>query len=150
VLVANCFAILASLCINQSATAEVEASGGLSGARIQIGQVSIDSIIRSDSILRPHVSQMREACNRSSCIDYRGHCSVLGGRRRCTLWYAPRRSDALRRIEITGEGRAVAAVMSSVRLMEGNRFSMLLSEFRYDAQNDLPPICQPRSICSNN
>lgn len=146
----DCFAIMASLCINQSANAELVSSVNISGAWIKIGEVSVESITRSDSIVMPVVRMMRETCSGGICVYYRGHCGTSEGQRTCTLWYTPEPSEPLRKIKIFGTVHEVAEVMESVMVIGKGEFSTRLSDFDYSAQSDFPPICPARTSCPSN
>jgi hypothetical protein len=104
-------------------------------------------MIDSDSIILPRIRDMRELCRNDTCLFYRGHCDRSTEQVRCTLWYSNGPSVALRKIDVSGDTAAVHRAMGQLKLVRSLDFIVPLSDFRYDASDDLPPTCRVRAGC---
>jgi hypothetical protein len=145
--VASCLAVLASLCFNGNAQADVSWSSLWSGARIRYEGTEIVAQAGSDSPFRPFLPQMQSFCWLGACTLFRAHCGDADRQYRCTLYYSFDRQMEVRKVTITGERTAVLAAMSSVQLVRSSRVLIRLSFFSYDAPDDLPPMCRVRTGC---
>jgi len=144
--ITSCLAVLASICLNGNATADVYYGAPISGATIRYGGATIESLTGSDLILPPYVPDMRRQCSARACLFYRGHCAEAGAQRTCTLWYSFSREMELRKVTVAGDRAAVSLAMGDLRLVRSPNVLFPLSTFRYDAPDDLPPLCRVRPV----
>jgi hypothetical protein len=145
--ITSCLAVIASLCITGSATAEVRRGAGWSGAILSLHNATATSMIGSDTEILPYPGVMREFCSNGMCILYRGHCGEATTEYACTLWYSYDQAMPLRKIDVTGDRASVSLAMDELRLVRAPEVVVSLSRFRYDAHDALPPTCYSREGC---
>lgn len=145
--IVSCFAVIASLCVSGSATADMHWGAGWTGATIRFRDATVTSTISSDAIILPYVRDMREYCSSETCLFYRGHCGESARQYACVLWYSYERTAPLRKVEIRGSRVSVPMTMASVRLVRSDDVLVPLSLLNYDAPDDSPPACYGRQDC---
>jgi hypothetical protein len=145
-----CLAVVASLCVADTAKADISSGPGWVGAVIAIKDVTITSTITSDAIVTPYKEDMLSLCTGEHCVFYKGYCDNNKHRTNCSLWYLPEKSSQLRRIEIIGRRKSVFLILDRLKLVVSPGPMIPLSTFRYDAQNDSPPTCYARRGCTAN
>ena len=142
--IGTCLAIIASICINDNANANIQRSGTWSGGVLQVGNATVTSSLASDSIVLPLTREMRRECMKGECLFYRGHCKDVSDARNCVLWYSFAANTPLRKIELTGNGPSVAKALNGLKLVRSARYIVPLSSLKFDAETDLPPTCYAR------
>jgi hypothetical protein len=144
----SCFAIIGSLCIQDSAKAEIVYGSGWSGAVVtDKNGVIISSMTGSDAIVIPYTPEMHKVCSNNICLFYKAGCVDSGRTRKCTIWYSDNSSMPLRQIEITGETYHVKSALRHVKLIRSSQLIIPLARFQYDASDALPPTCYSRTGC---
>lgn len=146
----TCIAIIASICVSETATADITQSNTWSGAVIHVRGVEVTSQLGSDLILSPNRNSMKELCVDGSCLLYRGHCGKFRSKYVCTLWYSSNEIKSLRKIKVMGKRELVPLAMMRLKLVHSAAVQIALSQFRFDADNNLAPACYPRDGCAAN
>lgn len=142
--ITSCLAVLASICLNGEASVDIRDSSIWSGAIIRYRGTAITSETYSDNMLLPYSPETHRHCSRRTCLSYQGHCGDAGTQYTCTLWYSFNRAMPLRKVTVTGDRGAVTSAMGQLRLVRSADVLVRLSAFRYDAPDDLPPLCRVR------
>jgi hypothetical protein len=145
---AACLAVVASLCVADSAKADINSGPGWVGAVIEMKDVKITSTIASDAIVTPYKNQMTKHCLREGCILYKAYCGKVDSKLGCSIWYLREDALELRRVELTGQKKSVLFVIGRLKLVVFSDAMIPLSAFRYDAQDDSPPTCYARRGCA--
>lgn len=136
---ADCFAVVASLCVNDSAVAKLTWSANLSGAALEISGANLTSIVGSDNVILPNVRKMHTACAGGRCIYYSGRCSGTDSDYKCNLWYSYTRRMPLRQIEITGSLNQVREIKRKLKIVRSNVSLIPLATLKFDAGDNSPP-----------
>lgn len=147
---ASCLAVVASLCVPDTAKADISSGPGWVGAVITLNNVRATSTIASDAIVSPDKKHMIKLCLDERCIFYKGYCGQGNGKFTCSIWYSFDGMSELRRIELRGKRVSVLSVMSRLKLVMSPDTMIPLSTFRYDGQDDSPPTCYARQGCSTD
>lgn len=145
--VMSCLSIVASLCMNTTATAEIQRSTVWSGATVQVGGATITSMVNSDAIVLPDMKNIQRSCKGGTCTLYSGRCAKSSRGLKCTLWYSFTAEMPLRRIDIEGNYESVHRAMKDIRLVRSTDVLVPLSHFHYNAPTDEPPTCYARPKC---
>jgi hypothetical protein len=147
----SCFAVVGSLCLQDSATAEIRYGTGWSGAVItDKNGVVISSMTGSDAIVTPYTPKMYKVCSKNDCLFYKAGCTASGTEMKCTIWYSYHPSMPLRQIEITGAKDSVQAAIGHIKLVRSHRLIIPLASLQYDASDSLPPTCYSRAGCKRS
>lgn len=147
--VLDCLAIVASLCLDQSANLELKRGTVWSGAKITIGDVEIISTASADSVITPYIPLMHRICDKKKCIFYKSYCDTQDGRCICTVWFTFYRDMYLRKLEISGPNTAVLDIKKRVNLVRAPNFMVPLSQLSLMSRDSSPPVCRSRSACSS-
>lgn len=143
----SCVTIVASLCVDVQATAEVRRSGSWSGAIINLPGATATSMLTSDAEVLPYIEEMQDLCSDGTCTWYQGHCGGSASDYTCTLWYSYDQATPLRKIDISGDSVSVSAALDNLMLIRSPEIVIPLTRFHYDARDALPPTCYSRSGC---
>lgn len=146
--ITTCLAVVAALCVNDTATVNISPGPGWVGAVVTLKRVKITSTISSDAIISPYKKSMQELCLNGACTFYKGYCGQSKRKYTCNVWYSFDGVASLRRVEITGDQTSVLSVRGRVKLVRSADTMFPLSAFHYDASDDLPPTCYVRQGCA--
>lgn len=144
---ATCLAVVASVCVSDTASADISPGPGWVGAVITLKDVKITSTISSDSIVTPYKKHMIKLCLKNQCIFYKGFCGKSEDEYKCLLWYSFDRMTELRNIEIRGRRDAVLSTTKHVKIVMSPAAVIPLAILNYSAQDDSPPTCNARRGC---
>lgn len=142
----ECIALVATICLNQNARAEVFVTSLSAGARIEIEDTKITSILRTDASPFPDRRRMYRYCSKHECIHYHVFCESSLDSYKCRVSYFEQGSGFRRRIEIvTSTETRMAAIFSTLRIaaLPSQRL-VPLSAFRVKSSAPFPPYCRPR------
>lgn len=143
----SCFAVIGSLCVNTSATAEIQRSTVWSGVTAHVTGAEVTSMVDSDSIVLPYRPDMQRLCLKEKCILYRGYCGGYDQTYKCTLWYSFSEALPLRRVDVLGNKKSVLNALAALGLVRTVKIVIPLRQFSYDAATDAPPTCYQRPRC---
>lgn len=143
----DCLAVVAALCINGTAKADISPGPGWAGAVITLESATIISTIDSDAIVYSYKPNMKKLCANNHCIFYKGFCRKSKRGLGCSIWYSFGDVEPLRKIEINGNRTSVLAAVKSIKIVKSPDVTFPLSSFRYDATDDSPPACYARRGC---
>jgi hypothetical protein len=143
-----CLAIVASLCVTDTAKADISSGPGWMGAVITLNNVKVTSMTSSDAIIIPYKERMTKLCSVGHCIFYKGYCGKGDGKFSCNIWYSFEEATELRRIKMRGKRVFILSAMDRLRVVMSPDIMIPLSTFRYDAQDDSPPACYARQGCT--
>ena len=142
----ECLALVAGVCLNQNAQVQIATSSIGAGAMINIGDVTIESVVRTDAGVFPDRRRMSRYCFDGGCIYYHVYCEAEGERYACGITYNESEDQFSRRLKIVGPGRSeMADVWNDLRIASpsGNRlFPLAGLRERSTAPN--APWCRPR------
>lgn len=144
----NCLAVIASLCVPDTAKADISSGPGWVGAVIATKNTRITSTIASDALIYPYKKLMQDLCSGESCILYKGFCGKNVRKFSCNIWYSVDENSELRRIEVIGKQDSVLSVLSRVKLVISSDVMIPLSTFHYNAKDASPPTCYARQGCT--
>ena len=142
----QCLAVVAAICIHNSAVIEVVANASWSGARIAIRSTRITSVISSDVMIFPDRRRMNSYCHGSICIYYHMYCSMLPSGYTCRLTYTLPDMTFSRSAEIVSPTRAeMNDILNTLELVPYyTARPVKLSAFDRRSSNPNSPYCRPR------
>jgi hypothetical protein len=141
-----CLALVAAVCLNQDARVEIITSSIWTGARIEIGGVTITSIVRTDAGVFPDRRRMSRYCVNRRCIYYHAYCAVEGSGHLCRISYNERGDAFSRRLEILAPDSTQMATTFGQLWIAAPRTGWLfpLSDLGERNSAPYPPWCRPR------
>lgn len=142
----ECLALVAGVCLNQSANVELNATSLWRGARIMVEGVVITSVVQSDTPVLPDRRQMSRYCMDSECINYHINCSEEYMKQVCRVWYLSPTDSFAKELEISADSVALmnaAFAMLRVAVFQSGKL-VRLAELEVRSPSRYPPICRPR------
>jgi len=140
----QCLAIIAGLCVNQSAHVELDRQGLWSGADISINRSQLSVVANSDSLPFPDRRKMAKACVEGGCIYYHRHCEDKNAELICRISYNQIWWHHNRQIVVHSPSReAMEADLHSINLVIGEGAAIALNDLSTTAETELPPFCRP-------
>ena len=142
----ECLALVAAICLNQSAKVEVISDSIWSGARIEVDGAEIISVIRSDSGLFPDRRRMSRYCSGSTCVYYHAYCTGEGQRYLCKIFYNQPGDGFSRMLEIrVADQSSMTSLLERLHLaVPGAQHLISLAAFRERSHDSSSPWCRPR------
>jgi len=144
----ECLALVAGVCLNQNAEARVLASTIWNGAVIRIGEVTIESVVRTDgSGVFPDRRRMSRYCFDGGCIYYHVFCDTRDARYICRYTYNEAEDGFSRKLEIVAPDlSAMTGALRGLRIASprGGRL-FPLAGLADRSPNEGAPWCRPRN-----
>lgn len=139
----ECLALIASICINESAEIQVVYGAGWSGATISTSTSMITSEYAGDTINYASRNDMDKVCDRV-CIIYSQQCAEELSSYRCVIYFSRDIHEPLRRLTIESKTPSLlASIKGSAKLcLDGRCF--LLSELATTPRGAFPPFQRQR------
>lgn len=143
---AECLALVAAVCLNQSSRAEIVANSLWTGARIEVDGATIMSTIRADASPFPDRRLMPQYCLGRDCVHYHMFCESTANRYMCRISYFERGNGFRRRLEIVADNEVrMASLFSTLRIAALPSQTLVpLAAFRIRSSTSFPPYCRPR------
>lgn len=143
-IVSQCIAVVASLCINQSSSADITYEGSWSGAQITFATGDVTAVWYSDSIPFPDRSRMNKSCIEGGCVFYHRFCETSERGVSCTisfneLWWDYNRSFIINSPTM----EEMNQLESSLRLVVGGSYLLPLGMLSETSEDAIPPHCRP-------
>lgn len=143
-IVSECLAVIAGLCVNQSATADLSFSGGWAGAQISISNTKLVAVWYNDNIVFPDRRLMEKVCVKGGCLYYHKFCNEKDGRYRCTISYNEGWWDTNRRIAIESPtSEELIRVSNGLSIVLSGGQLVPITSISIASQDDRPPFCRP-------
>lgn len=139
-----CLVLVAAVCLSRQAHVEMVSNALWGGARLEFGEVTITSVVRSDSGVFPDRRFMPKYCLDETCMYYHVHCSTEGSNYFCRVSYNEPGDIFSRQLEITAPDSArMSRVFGQIRI-KGFRSGRLfpVANFRDMSPNPYPPYCR--------
>lgn len=134
----DCLALVAAICLNETAMIEVDRSGGGTSAVIDIRRGRIVSQISSDNLLIADREKMFEYCSRE-CFHYSQKCDIIERRYVCDIYYIEKGKSYVKILTISGPGEAVVnEIKGAIKLCVGGDCQKL-SAFEVEPRGAFPP-----------
>lgn len=145
-MLAECLALVAAICLDESARVEVISDAFWVGARIEVDGAEITSVIRTDAGLFPDRRRIPRYCAASTCIYYHAYCAQEGERYFCRISYFYGRNLIDRALEIYAQDQStMTGLLGRLRLAVPGATRLLpLSVFRERSATPSTPWCRPR------
>jgi hypothetical protein len=143
----ECLAVVAYICLNQSANIALLSDGGFTSTKINIDNVEIVSAASLDNLTPPNLSVMTSECSDGACFHYTRYCSAHEQNYKCEFYYSIGTERLLRKISFSGKQDSIAAVMQKVSFYPMVGKAVLFSRLNFDNGRKEAPSCLRRNGC---
>lgn len=135
----ECLALIAAICLNQTAEVELRRDGSGTGAYIKLRDGEIISEIASDVLISPDRKLMHKVC-RSECLYHAQNCSENSSGSTCIIYYLNTGDVYLKRIELSAKSaKDIQSIKRSVDICLSTG-CLRLSDLSNEIKGHFPPF----------
>lgn len=143
--IAQCLAIAANICIQQSAQIELTHGGLWSGAHITLSDTIIISENYSDNLITAERSLMHKVCVSENCVYYYKYCEKQEKISKCTIFYNELSWKYNKTIIIELPSFDIMnSEISTIKLVLSNNQAIAFDNFSKISAHIVPRIYKPR------